>query len=717
MARDWFRKFFAPRVRTVHRNTRGFQPSLVSLDERIAPAIVGTLYLYGNQLIYNGTAAGNQITVSQPAPGEITISDAAGEIRVNNLPGFIGGDTDTVSGIIPANVSKIVINGGFGIDTVNLEELDLLPAVQVTADNIDVNGNIKASGVQLSITGTGSIDINGAGGVTVDSTAATVLGRPAGNIIFGGRVQINTDDLHLVTDGPIDGNVNFQGMVTGSGGLTVNFDGGLIGPANIGGNVTFGGAVDIDGSLFVGNNIDPDNPVSGANSIFINRGMNAFGEYLNALNTIRVTGNLVADASDISILANQDGKGIEGFVHIGGDIVTPSTNAVFGGSTTEAVTIRVNLGLDGGGNGSAYVRGVRTGDGGGITIDTGSTTGGGSIIDNNGLGVLNLDNGAAGLTTLIAGGVFGMNLDTRTGDVSARISDPNARGNIIIRNNGVDMNIFRAQAQRGFVSIINRGGALTIDNNGDPATVSASTYITLEALTDIFNIGAAATIQAPQVNLKANTGSIGFPGDGIIVDSGTLTANAGSGIFVTQDPTVNKSLRILRAVTASGDIELTGTGESTNLVIAGPVQAGGAITIDASISDALSLVQTGAIRGDSVTIIGSAVGTSNIDLRGPITATGGNITVDVGSSAANNVIRITGVMTTPGGATEIFTGDGNNTVTARPSAASAFNFAFGAGNNALIVSGLFARVVSPGFVDFNAPLLQDWNVAGNVTVF
>src|SRR5438309_6338606 len=137
MLATWLRTLFAPKTRPLSAGRRAqrrptFRPTLLGLEDRTAPAIVGILSLSGSYLTYNGNSANNVITVSG-TDGAFTISDAAGTISTS-IAGFSGNGTSTVSGAVPAGVTTIVINGNGGIDTLSIPSggLTTTRAIQTT---------------------------------------------------------------------------------------------------------------------------------------------------------------------------------------------------------------------------------------------------------------------------------------------------------------------------------------------------------------------------------------------------------------------------------------------------------------------------------------------------------------------------------------------------------------------------------------------------------
>ena len=84
------------------------RPILESLEDRLAPAVVGTLSLSGTSLVYTGKAITDAVTLSTNGNGsQLTIADATGTIT-STVSGFKSGAT--LTGNIPSNMTTITVN-------------------------------------------------------------------------------------------------------------------------------------------------------------------------------------------------------------------------------------------------------------------------------------------------------------------------------------------------------------------------------------------------------------------------------------------------------------------------------------------------------------------------------------------------------------------------------------------------------------------------------
>src|SRR5438067_859987 len=159
---NWLRKMFAPQTRTLTNGRRAkFRPAVLGLEDRLAPAVVGTLSMVGNTIWYNGTGANNVISVSG-TPAALTISDAAGTIQVN-AAGFSGNGTGTATGAIPSNVTAIYINGQAGVDTITVPAAGLATTalVQFNSEVMTIEGNVTAGAITLQPNLGGVVNLNG----------------------------------------------------------------------------------------------------------------------------------------------------------------------------------------------------------------------------------------------------------------------------------------------------------------------------------------------------------------------------------------------------------------------------------------------------------------------------------------------------------------------------------------------------------------------------
>src|SRR5258707_7423256 len=153
---------------------------LEALEDRLAPAVGGNLFVNGATLYYQGTTAANVIPVTEPGPNMLTINDVAGTINASASSGFSGSGTSTVTGTIPSTVTSIVINGGGGPDILSTGgALTNTPtkSFSLFSGIINLNNSITAGVGTAGLAAitvsayTGGV-INLAGGVTL-STAGT----------------------------------------------------------------------------------------------------------------------------------------------------------------------------------------------------------------------------------------------------------------------------------------------------------------------------------------------------------------------------------------------------------------------------------------------------------------------------------------------------------------------------------------------------------------
>jgi hypothetical protein len=199
------------------RKTLSFEP----LEDRMVPAIVGTLSLVGSTLRYSGTGAGNVVTI-WGSDRTLYINDQAGEIDIVGVPGFDGDNKNTVSGVIPSSVLVIDVLGNAGTDTIRVGSAGLKTTrnVRLAAETITtISGGvltapglilastggpgigtpsvplrINATSLWASASGTGSVRVLDTGGglnVYSASTVAGDIGIEAryGKLYVGGKIE------------------------------------------------------------------------------------------------------------------------------------------------------------------------------------------------------------------------------------------------------------------------------------------------------------------------------------------------------------------------------------------------------------------------------------------------------------------------------------------------------------------------------------------------
>ncbi|HIE66040.1 MAG TPA: hypothetical protein EYQ01_09605 [Nitrospira sp.] len=406
-----------------------------------------------------------------------------------DLRGAVGGTTP---------LSSLTI-GSAG--TAKLNDATTTGAQSVTAGTIQTNGVHTTTTSEITLTGTvvlqnsttlstgsgaGNITVTGAINGTSTGTQSLTLTAGTGDVLFQGSLGATTTLNSLTINSARD--VTFMGTVNTSGGLTQS--------SGTGTSTLKGGAV--GGALSL-----TTNAITVATSTLTTVGT----AVLNAQNAVSFNADLNATANTISILANQDGAGTEGFTQASGVSITTTNN------TSSAVAITVNT--SGGGTGGATLG----------TINAGSTLGqvtvavnGGGVTDSNGVG-----NNISAFKFVVTSGTGLVSLDTTvtefdivstTGTVSitnvlstaTTVTRMNTgTGNLTFnQSGGGKLNVIEMVATSGDVRIDNTvnvsvdevgatGQTITINSGGDIKEFGAdslvvdllATTIVLNAVTDI----------------------------------------------------------------------------------------------------------------------------------------------------------------------------------------------------------------------------------------
>ncbi len=228
------------------------RPEIQTLEDRLAPAVVGTLSLEGNYMMYTGTSANNIVMISG-TNSHFSITDAAGTItNSTGVPAL----TTPAGGAIPSQVTSIIVNTGSGVDTVMLTGLNTTRSLQVSSEFITVTGGLTAGAITF---------INSPGGLTTLNAGqiSSVANVNAGAMYFDGPVNLGAGTETLFTDGVTDGDVLFYSTITEPGNLQMN-PAGRPAPENSGSSLGVLGMT--VGSMQVGSTAGA-NGLPGANNI------------------------------------------------------------------------------------------------------------------------------------------------------------------------------------------------------------------------------------------------------------------------------------------------------------------------------------------------------------------------------------------------------------------------------------------------------------------
>ncbi len=564
-----------------------------------SPGAGGSVHIYGSHA-FATTGAGSSITIYGSghsttlatdlvtAGAPIAIHDGvilAGDIRIDttNAGGTSGGADIGIDGAIdsdaPTSAHSLTLSAG-------------------SAGHITLQGPIGGLAAlgNLTIASAAAAALNG-GSVTTSGTqtysAPVVLGANTTFTASAGAVAFNS-----TVDGPY--------TLTVSAGGDVNFSGAA------------GGTSPLAALTVSGNNISTG-AVTTAGQIS-----------LTAQNAVTLNGAVNAGASTVSILANQDGTGAQGFTQNAGGSITTTNN------TAAAVSIIVNTAS--GGTGVATLGAINTGlTGGLVTVNAN----GGAIA--NGLTGSSVNIHALAAVLEAAGGIGSSSAPINT--TITKLEALTATGEIDINENGA-LTIGGISALNGISAgsgnvRITSSGALTIaEDISTTGNVNLSSGGSITETTGIVTANSLTTASVGGQTLKGD--SNGVRRNAVAAFSATNTGTGSAILFLNKSSgtlSVGNVSNPVGSVTAGGlnangdnilidnigNIDITGTVTSGSTA---PVVLGGQITINSS--GTLHITSTGRVQtlagtGGTLTL------SSNVVMDGGITAGLGNVTLSGGA--------------------------------------------------------------------------------------
>jgi hypothetical protein len=249
--------------------------------------------------------------------------------------------------------------------------------------------------------------------------------------------------------------------------------------------------------------------------------------------------------STITVLANQDGAGAEGFSQTG-DIATMN-------DTAAAVSITVNTG--GGGSGSAVLGAVSAGTtsgpaGGRIAV----TANGGAITDGNGA-TNNLTAGNAVLSGTTGVGLVADPIETTL----SRLEALGGTGGVFVTNSnslsigGISMTV-GVSSGVGNIDVRTSNGTLTVEEN---ITSTGAGNILLKS-TDTAGVGDDLTVNAG-VTISTNTGSINIQAGDNVTLVATSQLNAPGGTIAITGDSDDADAGVGSILTIAAELDSTGT--------------------------------------------------------------------------------------------------------------------------------------------------------------
>ena len=620
----------------------------------------------GSKVWFKDTLGGNYL---------LTITAGAGDVQFDKAVGMLSGLSIVSAGNVDVNDTLAADDQGIDLNATGTVGLDKAVTTTSAGTVTITNGGLLTIAAVADMTLAGAFLQDGAGavstagdisttadditftaGVTLTDAHAVTLSTGAGvngSILFGSTLDGTTgfaEDLTLTAG---LGNVTFTGAVGATMDLgdvrinsavdvwfkaATNADS-LVQVAGTG-DTRFDGAVTINSSASLGLAITT-NAVTVNNTITTLNGGMVSMTVQNAVNFNAGSG--VSAAGTISILANQDHSGTEGFTQASGTTIQTADTG------TSAFSLTVNTGA--GGTAAANIAAIQTGVGGRVTIQAN----GGPIVDNN----TDSTNVTAAQAALSATGGIGSGdaLETTITDLAYNNA---SSGSVEIANIGS--------------LVVNSVGALTTSSNAGATSLSATSPITFAVNDTQASITAQAiesgaandsiTVNA-NVTVTASTGNVLFQaGDSIVLTDGTSKVQAtASGAQMTFESGYNDT-------DSSGSMQLDGiiSGNTSNGVLTldlhgqlGATQAsGGSIAVydlllkSTGTSGSFALATSSA--NDVSRIAGSTNGAINFRDDNGVTVGNGsigittiddNVTID-SSNGAGGTIVISKAITTEG---------------------------------------------------------------------
>ncbi len=467
--------------------------------------------IQGSGQIGNGSA----LTLVNNALGIVNANVSGGSLILNGNPGTNTGLLEATNGG-NLNISNVVNNSGGNITTTDTATASVNSTIQ--------GGTLNGAGLQTGASGA-TLDGSTQGALTL-STGSTYTGangtltQVLGTIVNHGNIQINggaSSDTRLF----LTGNTTLQGggavtLNNGANGayITDTFDGGFTltnGTATSASTIRGSGQIGNGGDLQLANNAlsTVNANVSGA-TLYLNGGTVTNTGLLEATNG----GNL-----QISTTVN----------NLNGTISTDSGlgSAVSVSSTIQGGTLGGTLQT----NGSATLDGSTRGS---LTLSTGATYTGGAGTTTNVLG------------TIVNNGNIQLNAGASTSAVLF------LTGNMTLQGGGTLT--LNSGSGTGLAYITNTfDSGFTLTNSGD----------TIQGYGQVGNGGSLNVINGAGGKLLANVAgqTLTVNGTGGLTNNGTMQANAGSTLLVTQGFT-NFSAGTL----TGGTYNVYGTGSSAGTI-------------------------------------------------------------------------------------------------------------------------------------------------------
>ena len=612
----------------------------------------GTTTLVNNGRISADIAATTLTIVPGAGSGSVT-NNALIDARNGGTLQFLGVNVNNTSGVIDAKTGSVVLHNDGTITGGTLSSAGT-GAFRVSNSGGNILSNVIVSGTAdmttsanarerisngLTLAG-GVINIANGGILSIDGTLT------ANQTVSGtGTINLNDPAARLAQEG--------NGITTIGAGITVRGQGIIGQPAISGGtnNLVNNGLISADvagGTL----NIVPG---AGSGNVTNNGTLQATGGgiLLLSTNVIANVGSQIAASAGSTV--RQNGVTISGVINTSGGGTFSATNSA--SNLLNGVTLNGTLDLSAIvnsreriGNGLTLNGAINIANGGILSLDSNSTTGGNQTIGTTSTGTINLNDPAArlaqegnGITTIGAG------ITVRGQGI---IGQPAISGGT---NNLVNNGLISADVAAGTLNIGPGGGGGNVSNN---------------ALIDARNGG---TLQFSSVNVNNGGGLIDAKNGSVVLQNasniiGGTISSAGSGVFRVNNSGSNQ----LTGVTISGVVDMTSVATSRQNISGGVTFAGGSMNIAnggiLSLSGTNTIGGTGiinlndaaarlALEGNGTTTIGASVlvrGQGNIGTPNIVGGTHNLINQGVILSGSGGLLTIS-----PGGGSGGFVNNGD----------------------------------------------------------
>ena len=481
---------------------------------------------------------------------------------------------------------------------------------------------------------------------TINGALANVVLQANNDITVTNAIAMTNSDVGITMQAGRDINVN-AGVSTTNGNISLTANDSTAIGANRAnattGDIAFAAGANLSsGTGNITLTIDPSttNPFNPGSITTVRNLTTTSGNIaINSPNDVTLSGVVNAGSGTVTINANTDAAGAQGFTMNAGSSIT----------TTGGVNVNVNAA--GGGTGTAALRDISTSGTLTVQTNTGGNTTGGAISQTAGTtiiaGTANLSTGNGAITLNTATNDFGTVAVSRA--TNATLQDANAL-NLGTSSISGTLNVTAAGA-------ITDSGNLTVTGTTTLAA-GAGNDITLDSAGNNFSTVAITSgrnvtlIDADALNLGASTvsGTLNVTAGGAITDSGnvvvtgTTTLAAGAGNDITLDSVGNNFSTVtitsgnnvtlrdsnaldLGASTISGNLNVTAAGaitDSGNLNVTGTTTlaagAGNDITLDSAGNNFSTVAIT---SGRNVTLVDADtlnLGTSTV--TGTLNVTG-----------------------------------------------------------------------------------------------